>query len=167
MKIRKNKYKVFDKSIKSILLIMIVSSNLSCNSRTIYNEKYIFEDFNWSKDEKIAFHPDIEIKNVGTQYQGVIHIRYITGFSYKYLNFKLSITSPKGSQSTKEISIQMLTDDKEYRGDGMGDIWDIDYKMAEPITFHESGKYQIEIISMMGEQPVNFINEIGFGISKF
>jgi gliding motility-associated lipoprotein GldH len=167
MKLRQIKYHIFDKSVKSTLLILIVLCNLSCNSKSIYNEKYIFEDFNWSKDEKIAFNPDIEIKNTGTQYQGVIHIRYITGFSYKYLNFKLSITSPNGSQSTKEISIQMLTDDKEYRGDGMGDIWDIEYKMAEPIIFRESGKYQIEIISMMREQPVNFINEIGFGINKF
>jgi len=158
---RKSEYRV---SVKLLLMIIIAINFISCNSTNIYKEKYTFEDYSWSKNEKIIFKP--EIKKTSIRYKGVIHIRYITGFSYKYLNFVLLIVHPDGGQSSKEISIQLLTNDKKYRGDGMGEIWDFDYELSEPILFSEPGKYQIEIKSAMGDETVNFINEIGLSLNK-
>jgi gliding motility-associated lipoprotein GldH len=152
--------------IKICLLIILLISTLSCNRGRIYNDKFTFDDYSWSKDETIKFDPEITAQNAGKQYQAAIHVRYITGFSYKFLNLGLLITRPDGSLSTKEISIQMLTEDKKYRGNGMGDIWDLDYELSEPLSFLEPGKYKIEIKSLMDTQTVNFINEIGISISE-
>jgi gliding motility-associated lipoprotein GldH len=153
-------------STKICLLFILLISTLSCNRGRIYNDKYTFDDFSWSKDEKLKFDPEITAQNAGKQYQAVIYVRYITGFPYKFFNLGLLLTRPDGSQSSKVISIQMVTEDKKYRGDGMGDIWDLDYELTEPFRFAEPGKYEIEIISLMENQPVNFINEIGISISK-
>jgi gliding motility-associated lipoprotein GldH len=152
--------------IKICLLIILLIGTLSCNRGRVYDDKYTFDDYSWSKDETIRFYPEITAQNAGKQYQAAIHVRYITGFSYKFLNLGLLITRPDGSQSTKEISIQMLTEDKKYRGDGIGDIWDLDYELSEPFSFAEPGKYEIEIKSLMNENSVNFISEIGFSLSK-
>jgi len=152
--------------IKICLLIILLISTLSCYRGRIYDDKYTFDDYSWSKDETIKFDPEITAQYAGKQYQAVIHVRYITGFSYKFLNLGLLITRPDGSQGTKEISIQMLTEDKKYRGNGIGDIWDLDYQLSEPISFAEPGKYEIEIKSLMQDQTVNFINEIGMSLSE-
>jgi len=164
-KIKRIIIKVENKLSLIIFLLIISALNfISCNKSRIYKENYTFEDYSWSKNEQIIFYPEIERADI--QYKGVIHIRYITGYSYKYLNFVLEIIHPNGGQSSKEISIQLLTDDKSYRGNGMGDIWDFDYEISEPITFSKPGKYQIVIKSSMGDQPVNFINEIGLSLNK-
>jgi gliding motility-associated lipoprotein GldH len=145
-------------------LILLVFILLSCNTDKLFQGEYTFEDYTWSNDEKIIFSPEINTDKSGNQYQLILNIRYITGFQYKFLNLGLIINRPDGSQSTKEISIQMLTDDKQYRGNGMGDYWDLDYAVSEPITIDQTGKYEFELVSLMGELPLNFINELGITI---
>jgi len=149
---------------KVSLLILLLSCSLACNRGRIYNAEYTFEDYSWSNNEKIEFSPEIKVS--GINYQGIIHVRYNTGFPFKYLNFVLILNGPDGSQSQKEISMQLISDDKKYRGSGMGDIWDFDYELSEPLVFKTAGVYHIQIKSLMGEQPVNFINGIGISINK-
>ena len=153
-------------SIIKFMLFIFVAFNLSCNSNRIYHEKYTFSNYQWSAKKTLLFYPELKAEDIDKEYKLEINIRYIQGFPYKYLNLLLKINRPDGSEATKEISMQIVTDDKQYRGDGAGDIWDLDYALNEPIAFDQTGKYTIEIISMMKENPVNFINEIGISIIK-
>jgi gliding motility-associated lipoprotein GldH len=147
-----------------ILISLLFFSILSCQSDHIFKETHSFEKYTWTEDEEILFAADISEEQAGNFYTPVIHIRYIKGFYFKYMNIGLIIRRPDGSESSKVLSIQMLTDDKKYRGDGMGDIWDLDYAVSENIEIKEAGKYEIEIKSLMGEQPVNFIHKIGVSL---
>lgn len=151
---------------RNITLLILMFVGLSCNSNQIFNEVYTFEDYSWTDDEKVIFRIGIQAENADNNYELGIDVRYITGFSYKYLNLLLLVNRPDGSQGTKEISIQMLTDNKEYRGDGMGDIWDLEYVLKENLHFKDQGIYEIEIKPLMGDQAVNFINKIGISLRK-
>ena len=40
---------------KASLPFILALISISCNSGRIYHEKYTFEDYSWTKDEKIVF----------------------------------------------------------------------------------------------------------------
>jgi gliding motility-associated lipoprotein GldH len=138
----------------------------SCQKDYIFKETHTFEKYTWLQNEEVLFSTEISPEQAGNSYTPVIHIRYITGFFYKYMNIGLVIRRPDGSESSKVLSIQMLTDDKKYRGDGMGDIWDLDYIVSENFEIRDAGKHEIEIKSLMGDQPVHFIQKIGVSLRQ-
>lgn len=153
----------FNTILIGLLLYLSISS---CNSNQIFKEKHNFPKYQWPTNEKVAFNFDLAKENAGMEYFMVINLRYIHGYQYKYLHLRLQITDPEGNETDKEISIQIATDEKKYLGEGMGDYWDLDYLINETIPFNKAGKYTFEIISLMEDDPVYFINDIGITLLK-
>jgi gliding motility-associated lipoprotein GldH len=149
---------------KTLLVLILIVLGLSCNRSTFFCEKYTFEDYRWSKDEEVIFSPQIPKDLVGKKLQAVLNIRYVAGFYYRYLNFNLIITNQDGLQMSEEISIQVINENKEYIGSGMGDIWDLDYELPNPLIFKNEGTYKIEFKPILDNQPYNFINELGISL---
>ena len=145
-------------------LLFFVLFAFSCTKNKIYKETYTFENYTWPKDKILTFETEIDTNQAGKAYDLNFSIRYITGFSLKYLNFNLEIQRPDESSASKDISIQMVTDDKKYRGEGMGDIWDLDYTLAEPFIFDKPGKYKFIIRPIIDETPIYFINKITLSV---
>jgi gliding motility-associated lipoprotein GldH len=151
---------------KAVFVLILILLAISCDNDIFFHEKYTFDDFIWTKDKKVIFRPEISKEFAGKKLHAIINIRYISGFPYKYLNFSLIITHRNGIQTSKEVSIQVLNDNKEYQGSGMGDIWDLDYELTDPMIFNEPGSYEIEFKPILDNQAYNFINEIGISLKR-
>lgn len=137
----------------------------ACNSNSAFHETHTFPDYHWKKKERVIFSPEITESNAADSFKLILNIRYIEGFPYKYLRLKLNITRPDGTEADKDINIQIINDDKSYIGEGIGDYWDLDYT-DEIIPIKGAGKYEIEIIPLMDQDPVYLINEIGITLIK-
>ena len=128
------KKSLFKFTIIPVVFILLLST---CNSNRVYHKVYTFENYQWSSKKKLLYYPEFGVTDINLPYDFIINLRYITGFPYKYLNIKLKITRPDGTEASKKIGIQIANDSKEYQGDGAGDYWDIDYKVQEAIEFNQ------------------------------
>ncbi len=134
-----------------------------CDKNKVFHEVKKFEDFKWEKSEKINF--DVLIEDIDVQYNLFINLRYIQGFPYKYLHLNISITDPNGKIKTNEVTIEIISDNKEYIGDGAGSYWDLNYPIPE-YSFNIKGKYKISIEHAMEENILNWTNELGLSLFK-
>ncbi len=133
----------------------------ACNENRVFHEVKKFNDFKWEKSEKVNF--EVSIDDIDSQYKLFLNLRYIQGFPYKYLHLIISITAPNGKTKTNDVTIEIISDNKEYIGDGAGSYWDLDYPIPE-YPFTEKGKYKISIEHTMQENILNWTNEIGLSM---
>ena len=148
-------------SVLSLLLFLF--SFTACNKSRVFHEVKKFDDFKWNKTEKIHF--EVLIEQTDFQYDLFLNLRYIEGFPYKYLHLNIEITNPDGKTKTNELSIQIISNEKRYIGDGAGSYWDLDYQIPE-YPFDRIGKYKITIEHAMEENILNWTNEVGISIVK-
>ncbi|MBN2756637.1 MAG: gliding motility lipoprotein GldH [Bacteroidales bacterium] len=144
--------------------IIILLLLFSCDKNKIFHEVYAFDNYQWEKSKILTFEPEITSTNLS--YKFIFNIRYFTGFPYKYLHLNLNITNTDGQTFTKEISIQIISEDLKYLGEGMGDYWDIDYVFIDKQIINKTGKYKIEIQHNIDNEVVTRIGEFGITISK-
>ena len=142
-------------------IVLLLFTFTACNKNRIFHEVKKFENFKWDKPDKIHFETSIE--QIDNQYDLFLNLRYIVGFPYKFLHLNIEITDPDGKIKTNELSIQIISDEKKYIGDGAGSYWDIDYPIPE-YPFDKKGNYKISIAHEMNENTLNWINEIGISI---
>ncbi|MEN8119232.1 MAG: gliding motility lipoprotein GldH [Bacteroidota bacterium] len=142
-------------------LIFLTFSITACIKNRIFHEVKKFEDFKWNKAEKIQF--EVLIEQTEIKYDLFVNLRYIEGFPYKYLHLDLSITDPDGKTKTNELSIQIISNEKKYIGNGAGSYWDLDYPIPE-YPFDKKGEYKITIEHAMEENILNWTNEVGLSI---
>lgn len=149
------------KKFSVLSIILLLFSITSCNKNRIFHEVKKFNDFKWSKSEKVHFEVAIEQKDI--EYDLLLNLRYIEGFPYKYLHLYIEITDPDGKTKTNELGIQIITDEKKYIGEGAGSYWDLDYQLPE-YPFDKKGKYKFTVEHTMEENILNWINEVGLSI---
>ena len=149
---------------KAILLVLglIILAFLFYNHKFFHDVKK-FEDYKWHKSDKIVF--AFEIDDTSKIYNIALNIRYITGFSYKYLPLNIEISNPDGKKLIYEAKIQLISDDKKYIGDGAGDYWDLDFPLPQ-YDFRKKGIYKITIEHSMNNDIAYPVNEIGISIIK-
>lgn len=143
------------------VLILLLSIMLACNnSRDFYNLR-TFENYKWDKSDKVNF--EFYVDDINKKYNMFLNLRYIQGFPYKYLHLIISITEPNGKIKTNDVTIEIISDKKEYIGDGAGSYWDLDYPVPD-YQFTQKGEYKISIEHAMRDDILNMINEIGISI---
>jgi len=144
-------------------LVLLLSAFTACYKNRVFHEVKKFEDYKWNKAEKIHFEVLIEQTNV--EYDLFLNLRYIEGFPYKYLHLNIDITDPEGKIKTNDLSIQIISNEKKYIGNGAGSYWDLDYK-TPVYPFDKIGKYKITIEHSMEENILNWTNEVGISVVK-
>jgi len=145
-----------------ILSIILLSFALSgCNKNRIFHEVKKFDNLKWEKSNKVNF--EVLIDDPEVKYELFLNLRYIQGFPYKYLHLTVSITDPEGKTKTNEVTIEVISDNKEYIGDGAGSYWDLDYPIPD-YPFMKNGKYKISIEHVMEEDTLSLINELGLSV---
>jgi len=161
--------KVLNPALKMLYLsigILIVMSFQFCSKNRIFHQSNSMENYKWFNNKTIIFEPEISNEFINKPLKLFLTVHYIQGFPYKYLHLKIEITDPKGEKKYQDISIPIISDELKYYGDGAGDYWDLDYVVDDELIIETSGKYKIEIKSMMEENPVNFLDEIALTIEE-
>ncbi len=153
--------KIRNLSILSLVLVLMYL--FACKKNRVFHEVREFYNYKWNKSEKLDF--GLTIEQADKPYELWLNLRYIHGFPYKYLHLLISITEPDGKVKTNELTIQIITDDKEYIGDGAGSYWDLDYPIPE-YQFNEKGKYKISVEHAMKDDVLNLIGEVGLTVNK-
>jgi gliding motility-associated lipoprotein GldH len=151
---------------KLIILIAITLSFAisSCRQDEVFRKYQKLDNYQWNKDKNIVYNFEInDIKNI---YDVLIAIRHTPQYPYANLQLNMSIISPSGQERTKDHDLYIRNNNGSFKGEGMGDIYDVEFLALEKINFTEQGKYTVELHSLMPKYSTPALMEIGLIIKK-
>lgn len=152
--------------ISCILFLLISLGFFACNRDTVFSEYHKFEKNTWKRiNDDVKF--EVEIEDISQKYDIHIPVRHASFYPHQYLELGFNIYSPSGQESYSVKKIYLKDTRGEWKGEGMGDIWDFDYRIFEHYSFNETGKYTFEIQNLTGNNLfLPGVMEIGLIIKK-
>jgi gliding motility-associated lipoprotein GldH len=150
------------KLILSLIFTAMIMS--SCDHVKFYEEYLDNERITWSRFDVKTF--SFEVKDISATYDFYIAIRHHTDVPLKYITTKFMIYTPSGE--TRMIEQKILLRDKEGKllGNGMGDLWDVEYPARKDFQFTEPGICTVEISSTMSQADLPGVMQVGLIVRK-
>ena len=157
------------KILKIVFLFTLFLSLSSCNKSQVYKEFKTLPNYTWERIEKgksIEF-DDINIENDEEVYDISFHIRHTPYITEDEIKFKLKITSPSSIVRESVHTVKLKDKEgKEWLGEAMGDIIDLEVDLKTFYSFIERGLYKIELVNMGQKYQLQGIMEVGIEINK-
>ena len=157
------------KILKIVFLFTLILSFSSCNKSQVYKEFKTLPNYTWERIEKgksIEF-DNINIENDEEVYDISFHIRHTPYITEDEIKFKLKITSPSSIVRESVHTVKLKDKEgKEWLGESMGDIIDLEVDLKTFYSFIERGLYKIELVNMGQKYQLQGIMEVGIEINK-
>mgnify|MGYP003411741410 FL=1 len=157
------------KTLRIVFLFTLILSFSSCNKSQVYKEFKTLPNYTWERIEKgksIEF-DDINIENDEEVYDISFHIRHTPYITEDEIKFKLKITSPSSIVRESVHTIKLKDKEgKEWLGEALGDIIDLEVDVKTFYSFIERGIYKIELVNMGQKYQLQGIMELGLEINK-
>lgn len=157
------------KILKVIFVLAIVTIFSSCNKSQVYKEFKTLPNYTWERIEKgksIEF-DNINIENEEDVYDISFHIRHTPYITEDEIKFKLKITSPSSIVRESVHTVKLKDKEgKEWLGEAMGDMIDLEVDLKTFYSFIERGLYKIELVNMGQKYQLQGIMEVGIEINK-
>ncbi|MCF0210231.1 MAG: hypothetical protein HUK18_02780 [Bacteroidales bacterium] len=158
---------------KSTFLIVFVAvlcfCFCSCNKDKVYEHRESFPDNAWERIEKgktITF-SDIEIEDTTAVYDIILTLRHTPFINEKQVKVLMKTIYPSGI-TRESIHTIKLRDrfDKEWVGDAMGDMIDVEEPVKKFISLPEKGNYTITITNLGRYSKMVGIMDLGVRVNK-
>ena len=157
------------KTLRIVFLFTLILSFSSCNKSQVYKEFKTLPNYTWERIEKgksIEF-DNINIENEEDVYDISFHIRHTPYITEDEIKFKLKITSPSSIVRESVHTVKLKDKEgKEWLGEAMGDIIDLEVDLKTFYSFIERGLYKIELVNMGQKYQLQGIMEVGIEINK-
>lgn len=157
---------------KFLILILLFSFPIlisSCGNGDVYKQYKELPGYKWeriNKGKSVVF-DNIEIKNTNDSYDVHVMIRHTPFVNEDKIKFKMLITSPSGitRESVHTIALKDRNG-KQWAGDALGDLIDIDEVCKRYISFPEEGSYTVELVNMGNKYETIGLMELGLKVVK-
>ncbi len=157
------------KTLRIVFLFTLILSFSSCNKSQVYKEFKTLPNYTWERIEKgksIEF-DNINIENEEDVYDISFHIRHTPYITEDEIKFKLKITSPSSIVRESVHTVKLKDKEgKEWLGEAMGDMIDLEVDLKTFYSFIERGLYKIELVNMGQKYQLQGIMEVGIEINK-
>jgi len=133
---------------------------IACNTNQYYYAAYkSVKENNWKAKETLSFFVDIE--DTTKVYNLSIAVRH--NKAYEFNNFWVSITQkrPKEKQIKERVNIPLFNNIGKPYGKCTGSLCTQIFPIQKNIKFKNKGKYQISIMHLMRQEPLQGIKDIG------
>ena len=146
------------------LLIFMLLFLLSCSPGKIYEKHVKMDNLAWNRFNTVEF--DVDIEDTAAEYDIYIAIRHHTDFPYRDIDVYFYFTTPGGETRSRSINIPIKDSEGNNLGDGLGELWDVQYLAWDGFTFEEPGTCQFEVSSAMSQTDLVGIIEVGLIVKK-
>ncbi|TAE00435.1 MAG: gliding motility lipoprotein GldH [Bacteroidetes bacterium] len=148
-------------------LLVILLSLVSCNENVVYTEYQDLQDQAWIVDSVLSF--GFEINDLQSDYNIDYGVRYAVDYPYYNLYVKFCLADATGKELTDWIRI-----DKNLMhpvtgapfGNGLGDLFDIQFSALPNFKFDKKGKYYFKIRQDMRLDKLPAIAAVGVKVEK-
>ncbi len=148
---------------KIILLFIIISLLTACTNNTAFKEYKKFDDISWNRFDILEFEFPVEKKEPVDFY---LALRHHTNFPYSFVDVNITIFTPDGEIRSREYRFRLKNTDLKWKGDGMGELWDIEFPIRKEMLFNKNGICKVEIENKMHKVETPGIIEVGLIVRK-
>ncbi len=148
---------------KFFVSIIITAFFVGCNSDTVLKEYKKFDDISWNKFDILNFEFPVE-KNEGLDFY--FALRHHTDFPYSFIDVNITFYTPDGEIRSRDYHFRLKNTDLKWKGDGMGELWDIELPIRKEMIFNKSGTCKVRIENKMRKAETPGIIEVGLIVKK-
>jgi gliding motility-associated lipoprotein GldH len=153
---------------KTLLYFLLTIVTLGgCTKKRIYEKHFSIENYSWNriKDNNVLKF-EVPVKDTSSNYNIMVAVRYMTGFPYTSLHIGFGVYTPDGEEKYSLHNLQIRGKDGSNKGEGLGDIWDLNVPVMADYKFNSMGIYKFEVENMMDKYDTPGIMQIGLIIEK-
>ena len=150
--------------IKPILVVLIISIFISCNTDVIFEKNKSITDGTWRSKDFKKF--DVNIEDTTGIYDFYLNIRNSTDYKFTNLYLFIRTSFPDGTIACDTVDCPLAHQDGKWIGNGFGKFKDNRILLKNYIRFPKTGVYSFEIEQAMREENLTGIKDIGIRISK-
>jgi gliding motility-associated lipoprotein GldH len=100
------------------------------------------------------------------RYDVIVEVRHASHYPFANLLIELNIIYPSGEERVKAHDLLLRNSDGKFKGNGLGDIWDVSIPVYKNHSFNALGKYKFAIRNIMPVHETPGLMEIGLNIKK-
>lgn len=144
------------------LLLCVVL--FACDRNKIFESYKDIKNNRWEQNNVVVF--ETEIEETSALYDIELALRHTSYYTWANLRVNFTIVYPGGSERTKDYNFVLRNEDGSFKGEGMGDLWDINFPLMKKISLNEKGKYIFKVQNIMPKIYTDDIMQIGLIIRK-
>lgn len=145
-------------------LIVCILFLISCDPNRVFEDNIDMPDFVWDIKNTPVF--EVEINDTLSLYNLYVNVRHASHYPYANLYIFTTITFPNGKTRKDTVECILAEPNGQWKGDGMGDIWDLQIPWMKKIKFPLKGKYKFTYEHAMRMEQVPFVMDIGLRVEK-
>jgi gliding motility-associated lipoprotein GldH len=147
-----------------VFFLLIIIGLFSCGKRTIF-EKYIeIDNSTWNCKSVISF--NVPISDIGKKYNIYLVVRHSEVYPFNNLYVGVDIYTPSGDKRSNEYYLEIRNEDRSFKGDVLGDIWDVKVQIMRNASFTKEGIHKFDISNLMQYTNLPDIMEIGLIVEE-
>ncbi|MFH1004994.1 MAG: gliding motility lipoprotein GldH [Bacteroidota bacterium] len=144
-----------------IILLFFFSS---CDTNRVFEDNIELPKYIWDMKNKISF--EVNIDDTISYHNLYINVRNASHYPYANLFIFVSIKFPNGIIAKDTVNCILADENGQWKGDGLGDIWDNQIPWKQKIKFPVKGKYIFEYEQAMRHEQIPFIMDVGLRVEK-
>lgn len=148
---------------KIIIPIIFVFFLAGCNNNTVFKEYVKFEDVSWNRLDIIDFEVPV-LRNEELDFY--FALRHHTDFPYSFIDVNFTFYTPDGEIRSRDYHYRLKNTKLKWKGDGMGDFWDIELPIRKDMLINKKGKCRVRIENKMQKTETPGIIEVGLIVKK-
>lgn len=152
---------------KYILLFLFIGLGFlvsGCDPNRVFEDNTDLADFNWERKNKISF--EVDIQDTTSLHNLYVNVRHASHYQYANLFVFITIQFPNGKLAKDTLECRLADETGQWKGEGMGDIWDNQILWKPNTKFPIPGKYIFEYEHAMREEQVQFVMDVGLRVEK-
>lgn len=148
---------------------MLVAVFSSCSKDKVYQDRITFNENSW---DRLGKGKTIEFKNINIEDTSIVYDVYVTLRHTPYINeskvkFLMKIIYPQGIVRESVHTIELRDkENKDWLGDAMGDMIDIEKRCRAFITLPEKGNYTITLTNLGTYNKTVGLMDMGVMVKK-
>lgn len=149
---------------RTIFFFFLITIATSCNKDSVFDKNHDFNNNTWAKTEIVTFETNIE--DVESEYDIYISVRNASFYAFANVIVGLTIETPSGESRMMQHDLIVKNTDGTFKGDGLGDIYDISIPVFKNMLFKDKGKYKFIFDNRMHLVEMPGIMSVGLIIKK-
>jgi gliding motility-associated lipoprotein GldH len=138
----------------------------ACDESRVYEKNIDFPANDWYVDSVARF--SVDIVDPSIDYNLYIDVRNAVSYPFTNLYVQYNLYDSTQKKLQGKLMRLPLFDKKTGNpfGDGLGDIFDHRFAVNKNFKFPYKGKYKVEVIQYMRQDPLPFIMSVGLRVEK-
>ena len=135
-----------------------------CDRNRVFEDNTDLPEMTWDAKNKITF--EVNIDDTTAYHNLYVNVRHASQYPYANLFVFIIIKFPNGKLAKDTLECPLADESGQWKGEGMGDIWDDQILWKPKVKFPLPGKYTFEYEHAMRTEQVPFLMDIGLRVEK-